>query len=175
MIDVKILAEYIARDWGEDATFESALDDDEVSSQTFTYKHEPMKMLIVYSGDTAHGPIYSLKTSKIVGDMSDGDISIRGEYVDIDELEYGIKLEKFTVKEFFCGEMDPFLIGVLLDFDKTQEITENPDGIVGKDITVKVNLLSNIRDWDVIAELKQFNKDYYYMDTNADVDELLNL
>lgn len=85
--ELNVLTQYVMNQWGPDESLADALDDDSMSVSTFGYKGEIFKMIKVYSGDTAHGPIYLPKSLEIVGEMSDGDIKIRGEWINYDDIE----------------------------------------------------------------------------------------
>jgi hypothetical protein len=83
--ELKVLTTYLEKSFGGDETLEGALDDDSFRTQEFSYQGINYKMIIVYSGDTAHGPIYNPQTLEIVGEMSDGSLIINGRYVEIEK------------------------------------------------------------------------------------------
>jgi hypothetical protein len=192
--ELNVLTQYIMNQWGADATLEDALDDDEMSVSTFRYKGEIFKMIKVYSGDTAHGPVYLPKTLEIVGEMSDGDITIRGQWINYDDIDFSvndIKEDDAMINDFFCGEMDPFVVGdvcivnvtvgidkkiaILFDFDSVVNEIEGTEIFIGRKAKIDMNKLSKIYDRDVLEVLKDFDEDYFYMNTNFDFFEVFDL
>lgn len=85
--ELKVLTTYLEKSYGPDQTLEDALDDNKFSTQEFSHNGANYKMIIVYSGDTAHGPVYNPQTLEIVGEMSDGNIFVNGQYVDINQAD----------------------------------------------------------------------------------------
>jgi len=86
--ELKVLTTYVYDQFGSDARLSNVLDDDTLKVESFLYMGEEYKMLIVYSGDTPHGPVYNPDTLEIVGEMSDGDILINGSYIDYEDVVY---------------------------------------------------------------------------------------
>ena len=188
--ELTVLSKYIMDMNGPDATLEEALDDEDVSTNTFMYNGEILNMMIVYSGDTPHGPIFVPKTLEIVGLMSDGSVEIRGKDVDIDDLNYELddKLVDVLIDDFFCGEMDPFVVGdvcilfvshgdkktaVLFDFDSLADV--DVDGLAGKKAKMNKTRLSKIYNRDVLEVLIDYDNEYFYMNTYFTLEEVLIL
>jgi hypothetical protein len=112
--ELNVLTQYVMNQWGPDESLADALDDDTMSVSIFRYKGEIFKMIKVYSGDTAHGPIYLPNSLEIVGEMSDGDITIRGQWINYEDIDFSVdevKEDDAIIHEFFCAEMDPFVVG----------------------------------------------------------------
>lgn len=190
MSELAVLTKYVTNTLGPDATLEDALDDDEFSVSTFLYRGELLKLITVYSGDTANGPIYKPSTLEIVGEMGDGDFKIRGKWVDVEDLDFDIeeKLVEVKIDDFFCGEMDPFIVGdvcilfvshadkktaVIFDFDSLADI--DVDALAGKKTKLNFKLLSKIYDRDTLEVLIDYDKEYFYMTTNASLEVVLKL
>ncbi len=95
---------------------------------------------------------------------------------------------KATVKESFCGEIDPFAVGdaclvyletktnqklaLLMDFDHFQnEYLENE--LKDQAVIINTDLLTNLSG-DVLAELRSMDSSYYYQEAQLDALSLVN-
>jgi hypothetical protein len=192
--ELNVLTQYVMNQWDAETTLDEALDDDGMSVSTFRYKGEIFKMIKVYSGDTAHGPIYLPKSLEIVGEMSDGDIKIRGQWIKYEDIDFSvdeIKEDDAIIHDFFCGEMDPFVVGdvcivnvtvgidkkiaLLFDFDSIVNEIEDTEIFNGRKAKIDMNKLSKIYDRDVLEVLRDFDDKYFYMTTNYDFFEVFDI
>lgn len=188
MEELSVLTKYIMEHSGRDATFAQTLDDEDFSVSEFMYKGEVLKLITVYSGDTANGPIYNPKTLEIVGEMGDGDFKIRGQWVDAEDLVYDLSdtLVDVLVDDFFCGEMDPFVVGdvcilfvsygdkktaVLFDFDSLADV--DVDALAGKKARLNTKRLTKLYDRDTLEVLVDYDSSYFYMGTYFTLEEVL--
>lgn len=83
--ELQVLTTYLTKNFGTKHSLKDVLDDDSLLTKEFKHQGTNYKMIIVYSGDTAHGPVYLPETLSIVGEMSDGDVMINGKYIEIEE------------------------------------------------------------------------------------------
>ncbi len=74
-----------------DAMILEAIDEDLITTTPFIAKGKKYTSIIVYSGDTPHGPILEEGTTNIVGECSDGDyyLTINGRTVWLDKQRDG--------------------------------------------------------------------------------------
>jgi hypothetical protein len=85
---------------------------------------------------------------------------------------------KGTIDEFFCGEMDPFVVGdvcilnvtqddgkklaIVLDFDSFAYAYDE-GALKGKRVALNIDTLSYIYDEDALEVLRDFDDSYFYM------------